>query len=79
MVSLSAEAHVEVEVLNVAGRVVRRICQDKVAPAGASIVLWDGRGDTGTRVPGGRYLVRLNAREDDGQQRQAMAAVAMGR
>jgi|GEM_PF-6554356 len=43
-----------VEVLDTAGRLVRRL-----SPAGRGVVLWDGRGADGRRVPAGVYFLRL--------------------
>ena len=44
-----------------------------------NVLLWDGRGQTGTRVPNGRYLVRITARGDDGQQSQSVAPLLLRR
>jgi len=52
---------------------------DREGARGATVILWDGRGQTGTRVPAGRYLVRVMARRDDGQQTQALAACQISR
>ncbi len=76
--TLSAPARVTVEVLNIAGRVVATIGGD-VAPAGVSTVAWNARSSTGTVCPAGRYLVRISARAEDGQQVQALVPVALTR
>ena len=68
-----------VEVVNIAGRTVRRVCEDRPGTAGTNVVLWDGRCDAGTRAPAGRYLVRVTARGEDGQQSQALAALNLRR
>lgn len=75
--SLSADASVSAEVLNIAGRVVKRICTDAPAAVGANTLLWDGVSAAGTRVPNGRYIVRIIARSEDGQQSQAVAILML--
>jgi PKD repeat protein len=77
--TLSAEASVGVEVLNIAGRTVRQVCADKLATAGVNTVLWDGRSQVGTRVPIGRYLVRVTVRGGDGGQSQALVPLMLQR
>jgi hypothetical protein len=51
-------ARVTLDVLDVAGRRVRRIL-DGIAPAGPQRASWDGRADGGARVAPGLYLARL--------------------
>jgi flagellar hook assembly protein FlgD len=75
----SCAASVDVTVLNVAGRVVRRLVQEREVAAGATALSWDGRDDTGTRLPGGRYLIRITAHTDEGQQASAITSLALGR
>ncbi|MGD9495453.1 MAG: carboxypeptidase regulatory-like domain-containing protein [Armatimonadota bacterium] len=65
--ALSAEAQVKVEVLNIAGRCVATL-GGALAPAGVSTVSWNGRSTEGTPCPAGRYLVRISARAEDGQE-----------
>jgi hypothetical protein len=64
-VNLTAAAEVGASVLNLAGREVAVIPANRLA-AGISTVWWNGRSTFGTRVPGGQYLVRLQARGADG-------------
>ncbi|MBM3499822.1 MAG: hypothetical protein FJX74_14270, partial [Armatimonadetes bacterium] len=56
---LTAAAQVSVEVMNVAGRPIRRVCADRTCEAGPVLILWDARSEAGTPVPAGRYLVRI--------------------
>ena len=77
--TLSAHANVSVELLNIAGPTIRRVCTDTASTAGANVVLWNAPSNTGTRVPSGRYLVRLTARSDDGSQSQAIATLMVRR
>jgi len=73
--TLSQDAGVDVEVLNICGRVVRRIAADRALSAGANVVLWDQRADNGTRVPRGRYLVCVVVRADDGSVAKAIGSL----
>jgi hypothetical protein len=71
-ISLSAQALVRVTVTNVAGRLVAEL-PERDLPAGVSSLLWNGKSLTGTQVPAGRYLVRVEARGSDGASVSAMA------
>ncbi|MBD3292798.1 MAG: hypothetical protein GF393_07715, partial [Armatimonadia bacterium] len=73
--TLSNSADVQVEVLNIAGRKIATLADGETAPAGLSTCGWNGRSGSGTLVPGGRYLVRVSARADDGQQVQTLVPV----
>jgi hypothetical protein len=64
-VNLTAAAEVGASVLNLAGREVAVIPTSRLA-AGISTVWWNGRSVSGTRVPAGQYLLRLQARSSDG-------------
>ena len=76
--TLSAPAGVEVRVLNLAGRVVRRLSEG-AAPVGVNSLSWDGRSDRGAPVPAGRYLVSLTARGEDGAQAQTVLTATLTR
>ncbi|MFQ5607858.1 MAG: FlgD immunoglobulin-like domain containing protein [Candidatus Zixiibacteriota bacterium] len=58
--TITARDRVSLEVYNMAGRKVR-ILVNQDLPAGAHIVEWDGRDDTGESVASGIYLYRLMA------------------
>jgi hypothetical protein len=75
--SLSAPASVTVGVFNIAGRPVAALVRGTPADAGLQRVMWSGRGHTGTQVPNGTYLVRVLARDDDGQQAQALCTLRL--
>ncbi|MCD6351708.1 MAG: carboxypeptidase regulatory-like domain-containing protein, partial [Armatimonadetes bacterium] len=77
--SLSGQARVRAEVLNIAGRVVRVLATDQPASAGVNSLAWDLRNAQGTPVPAGRYLVRIVAVSDTGQQVAAIAQVSVRR
>ena len=77
--TLSADASVDIEVLNIAGVVVRRVLADRVQAAGPQQVVWDGHNAAGVAVPSGTYLVRIVARAGDGQQVSAVRTLQIRR
>jgi hypothetical protein len=77
--SLSASGQVTVEVLNVAGRVVRRLAADSVSAAGVNNTVWNLRSDSGAAVPSGLYLVRVTAVSDSGERAETVTQVNVSR
>lgn len=77
--ALSAPAQVSVEILNIAGKVIRVVSADRLSPAGLASVVWDGRNATGAAVPAGMYLVRLTATADTGERTTALRPLALAR
>ncbi|MGD8238833.1 MAG: FlgD immunoglobulin-like domain containing protein, partial [Armatimonadota bacterium] len=77
--TLTREARVSVQVLNVAGRVVRGLAQAQQRSAGQNELMWDLRSDNGTRVPDGLYVVRLMARSADGGAFEAARMATVSR
>jgi hypothetical protein len=77
--SLSAPAEVSVTVLNIAGRPIATIMQDRATEGGLQRVSWNGHSATGTRAPGGPYLVRVEARAAQGHTSRALARLTLGR
>jgi hypothetical protein len=77
--TLSADAEVNVRVLNIAGRVIDTVVNGDVQAAGTQRVTWDGLSARGTRAPSGTYLVVVTAQAADGQQTQAVGTVSLGR
>ena len=77
--TLSAAAAVEVEIRNVAGRLVRRLGTGSLSPAGAHDLLWNCAGDSGLRVPAGNYLVCVTGRTESGQVVKAVQPVSVRR
>ena len=75
--SLSAPAEVTVTVLNVAGRPVAAVVQDRATEAGLQRMMWNGRSMAGTRAPAGQYLVRITARNASGAHSSALAALSL--
>lgn len=76
--TLSAPAEVEATVLNIAGRTVRRIGEG-YRGTGTTTLSWDLRDGGGQLVPGGLYLVRVHARDDDGRQAQLLRPLQITR
>jgi hypothetical protein len=58
---LPTPAQVVVRIFDLRGRVVRRLQQGRVYPAGTHAVAWDGRNDDGLRLPPGIYVLHLKA------------------
>jgi parallel beta-helix repeat protein len=78
VVTLASAASVEATVLNVAGREIAVLPAQDLA-AGVSTMLWNGRSALGTKVPAGRYMVRVTARTQNGGQAQALVALELAR
>ena len=77
-VSLSSAANVQVEVCNLAGRLVA-VLPSRALPGGVSTLLWSGASATGTTVPNGTYLLRVTARDADGRQSQSISTLNLSR
>lgn len=74
--TLSADATVGIQILNLAGRVVATLPEAALS-AGTQTVLWNRRGQAGTRAPAGSYLVRCTARTVEGTQAQALTSLQL--
>lgn len=77
--TLSADAWLSVEVLNIAGRPVRALVRDRPSSQGVSRLAWDGRASTGLAVPSGVYVVRATARADSGAKAASVATLSLRR
>jgi flagellar hook assembly protein FlgD len=58
---LPAAGPVALTVHDLRGRCVRRLLQGEVLPGGGHERTWDGRDETGRRLPAGTYLARVSA------------------
>lgn len=76
---VSTDCAVSMEVLNVAGRVVRTLIADRAVPAGQNTQLWDLRSTAGTAVPAGTYLIKIQAVAENGQRVQALRSAQITR
>ncbi len=77
--TLSHDAAVDVEVLNIAGRGIRSVVSGEPQMAGTNSVVWNGLGAHGTRVPSGRYLIRITAKDAEGRAAQVVEPLSLGR
>ena len=77
-VTLSAPAHLEVQVLNLAGRAVA-VLPSQEAAAGCNTLLWNGLSKSRTAVPSGTYLLRIVARSAGGAESRGLAMVSLRR
>ncbi|MEN6643731.1 MAG: Ig-like domain-containing protein, partial [Armatimonadia bacterium] len=75
-VSLSSAATVRAVITNIAGRIVAELPEQDL-PAGVSSLLWNGQSRSGTRVPAGTYLVKVQARGADGTQTSALGPLQL--
>ena len=77
--NVSRECQVSVQVTNIAGRVIRTLCEGKATSSGLNTMSWDLKSGRGTRVPSGRYLIQVRAVSEDGQQAQAVTSALVRR
>ena len=76
---LSQPASCGIRVMNIAGRDIRELLSDTPRPAGLNVVSWDTRNQGGARVPAGRYLLSLEARDDQGNLVRVLRDVVVTR
>ncbi len=78
--SLGSAASVDVEVRNIAGRIVRRLAQNHQSVEGQNTLVWNGISDAGTAVPAGTYLIQVTARSPEtGEQSSVVRTATIGR
>jgi hypothetical protein len=70
--TLAAAAAVDVQIRNIAGLVVRRVASGQVSAAGANSLAWNGRSDSGSRLPAGRYLCQITAHAPESGQTSSL-------
>jgi hypothetical protein len=56
---LDAPARIDLEIVDIAGRIVRRLAEDAEGGAGWHSYAWPGRDESGRNVPSGVYFCRL--------------------
>ena len=59
--SLAQPERVRLSIHDAAGRLVNRLVEGELFPAGMSEVVWGGRNDSGDRVSSGVYFIRLES------------------
>jgi len=57
---LAAQGHVDLNIFNVRGELIRRLVRSTLS-AGRHEAVWDGIDDRGRRVASGVYVAQLNA------------------
>lgn len=67
--ALPEEAVVSVTILDIGGRVVRKLLLDAPYAAGTCEVMWDGRNQSGEVVASGVYFYRLEAATRSAERR----------
>lgn len=77
--TLSSPAGVTITVLNLAGRPVAMLTSNAQMGPGVQRLAWSGRANSGLAAPMGRYLVRINARGDEGEVAQALCTFCLTR
>jgi hypothetical protein len=76
---VTSDCSVTADIMNISGRVVRRLVTDKALTAGVNTLAWDLRSDSGTVIPGGTYLMRIQAVGPDGQRVSAIVNTTVAR
>ncbi len=69
---LPRELAIDLQVFDVAGRLVRALIQGRTYRAGTAEVSWDGRDDDGALVPAGMYFYRIQAEEFSATRRMTL-------
>jgi len=77
--TVSCAAEVSAEVLNIAGRSIRRLGDGTATAGSVQTLTWDGRNGFGALAPAGRYMVRLTARTHSGQASNTVRTFQVGR
>jgi len=69
--ALTRSAQTQVEILTLTGRRVAILESGQSRAAGQHRLLWQGQNDSGQLIPGGLYLIRVTATDEEGRQVQA--------
>ncbi len=75
--SVSRPCSVSIRILNIAGRLIERLCTDRVVPEGTNMHTWDLCSQGGSRVPSGLYLVSIEAKAENGQRVRSIVPVTV--
>ncbi len=77
--ALSVSAQVDIQIRNIAGRVIQRVQAGTPNPAGLNTTLWNLTNAGGSRVPAGTYLCVITARTEDGQAASSLRPLTVTR
>jgi hypothetical protein len=69
--ALTRSAQTQVEILTLTGRRVAILESGQSRAAGQHRLLWQGQNGAGQFIPGGLYLIRVTATDEEGRQVQA--------
>ena len=75
--TLSHTAGVDVQIRNIAGRVIQHIQLDGLQGAGPHSLSWDLTNAADSRVPAGTYLCVISARTEDGQAASCVHPISL--
>ena len=73
--------YMTIKVYNMAGELVRTVCENKVMPKGIYVpgsegtLMWDGMTEHGLKAQNGRYLVLLEAKDNTGTKKELKTVV----
>ncbi len=76
---VSQACNVTVEVMNISGQVIKTLAIDEIAGAGTHTLSWNLRSNSGTVVPRGMYLVRIEAAAENGQRTSRLCQLNVNR
>jgi len=65
--TVSQSCAMTIEITNISGRSINRVCSAQPVAAGVNTTTWSLRSQEGTQVPSGRYLICLQAVAANGQ------------
>ena len=77
--ALSAAAQVDIQVRNIAGRLIRQLQAGALQPTGVNTAQWNLTNAAGSRVPAGTYLCVITARTEAGQQASCLHPITVNR
>ncbi len=76
---VSQACAVSVEVMNISGQVIKTVIAEQAVTAGMHTQSWNLRSNSGTVVPRGMYLVKIEAVADNGQCTTAVCPMSINR
>lgn len=77
--AVSRPAAVSVEIRNISGVLIRSLGETDATAGTTQSVMWNGRNQSGSHSPAGKYFARITARTADGQVVQALRPFSISR